>query len=289
MGTFVEVEVAASIASERNAAIAAAFNAVARVQRLMSFHDRESDVSRLNREAGTRPTRVDPWTFRVLEAAIEMHRRSLGIFDVAVAPLLQKTGLLPRDSDDSSARPAVQLPGAIELLADNVVFFRSADTVIDLGGIAKGFAVDRAVEAMRSFDIEGGLVNASGDLRAFGQGTHTIHVRDPRDPSRLICQIDIANQALASTGRRFDPFESALTNDSAIIDPATRKPPTGFEGVTIQAPSCMIADGLTKVVMIAGTDAGALLKQYGAGALLVSCEGEILVSSDWHHVVHLAA
>jgi thiamine biosynthesis lipoprotein len=265
LGTFVEIQADATSQLERDAAIEAAFEAVARVHRLMSFHDPESDVSRLNREARTRPTKVDPWTFQVLEAAVEMHRRSGGVFDVAVAPSLQA------------------------LLSDNAVSFRSADVMIDLGGIAKGFAVDRAVEAMRGLNVEGGLVNAGGDLRAFGQGSHTVHIRNPRDPRRTICQVDIADEALASTALRFDLFDSADTIGSAVIDPATRKQPAGFDGVTIRAGSCMIADALTKVVMIDGTGAEALLEHYGAGALLVSRDGEILISPDWHRAVHRAA
>jgi FAD:protein FMN transferase len=95
LGTFVEIEVAGAAKSDKNAAIDAAFDAISLVHRLMSFHEPESDVSRFNREARVRPTQVHAWTFQVLEAAIEMHRRSSGVFDVAVAPALQAMGLLP--------------------------------------------------------------------------------------------------------------------------------------------------------------------------------------------------
>ena len=95
LGTFVEIEVAGAGKSEMNAAIDAAFEAVASVHRLMSFHDPDSDVGRLNREARVRPVRVHAWTFRVLEAAVELHRRSNGIFDISVAAALQAMGLLP--------------------------------------------------------------------------------------------------------------------------------------------------------------------------------------------------
>ena len=95
LGTFVEIEVAGSAKSGVNAAIDAAFEAVASVHRLMSFHEPDSDVSRLNREASVRPVSVHAWTYRVLEAAVEMHRRSNGMFDIAVAPTLQAMGLLP--------------------------------------------------------------------------------------------------------------------------------------------------------------------------------------------------
>src|SRR6266700_958804 len=89
LGTFVEIEAAGAAGSTTDAAVSAAFEAVARVHRLMSFHEPASDISRLNREAGLRPTRVDNWTFEVLQAAVEMHRCSNGVFDVTTAPTLQ--------------------------------------------------------------------------------------------------------------------------------------------------------------------------------------------------------
>src|SRR5207237_9950879 len=107
LGTFVEIEAAGAAKSKMDAAIDAAFEAVAQVHRLMSFHQDDSDVSRLNREAWLRPVKVHAWTFRVLEAAVELHRRSNGIFDIAVAPTLQNMGLLPRlEGDPLVARQA---------------------------------------------------------------------------------------------------------------------------------------------------------------------------------------
>jgi thiamine biosynthesis lipoprotein len=289
LGTFVEIEVAGAEAQAMQSAANAAFQAVAEVHRLMSFHEPDSDVSRLNREAGVRPIPVHAWTFQVLEAAVEMHRRSRGIFDVTVTPALQAMGLLPRLNDDvpivTQARPF----DAIELLPGQSVRFRHADVRIDLGGIAKGFAVDRALEVLRGFDIPSGLVNAGGDLAAFGSAPQTIHIRDPRDPRRLICSVEVSAQALASSAPRFDPFQSADITASAIIDPATGKPAHTIAGATVRAPSCMVADALTKIVMISATDAIALLSHYQANALSVSTDGDVRITSDWHHAVYLAA
>lgn len=289
LGTFVEIEVSAAAGPSTDAAIDAAFDAVTRVHRLMSFHEHDSDVSRLNREAGDRPTRVHAWTFQVLEAALEMHRRSKGAFDVTVAPELQAMGLLPGPNGDRVIGAERGLDNAIELLGEQAVRLRSPDVTIDLGGIAKGFAVDRAVEVLRSFDIPGGLVNAGGDLRAFGQGPHTVHLRDPRDPLRLLARIELADQALASTALRFDLVDGASPGTSAIIDPATSNPTNVAIGATVCAPSCMIADALTKAVMISGTDAGDLLEHHRASALLISSDGDVQITSDWPQAVHLAA
>src|SRR5437660_7414174 len=95
LGTFVEIAASGAESTDLEAAVEAAFAAVARVHRLMSFHDPESDVSRLNREAKAGVVAVDPWTFEVLAIAQDLHRRSGGAFEIAVAPMLQDLGLLP--------------------------------------------------------------------------------------------------------------------------------------------------------------------------------------------------
>jgi thiamine biosynthesis lipoprotein len=289
LGTFVEIEIAGAARSEMEAAANAAFEAIANVHRLMSFHEVGSDVSRLNREAWLRPTKVDSWTYEVLEAAVELHRRSNGRFDIAVAPALQAIGLLPRSDDGFPTATTARSFDAIELLADQMVRFKHSDIRIDLGGIAKGFAVDRALEALRRFDIPAGLVNAGGDLAVFGPDPQMVHIRDPRDPGRVICSVEVRNEALASTARRVDPFQSAETTASAIIDPETGRSARTFDGTTVRAPTCMVADALTKIVMIAGTDSSELLEHHNASALLISTDGNVQITPDWHHAVHLAA
>jgi thiamine biosynthesis lipoprotein len=134
-----------------------------------------------------------------------------------------------------------------------------------------------------------GLVNAGGDLMAFGPDPHAVHVRDPRDPGRLMCAIDVREEALATSGGRFDPSRSCDTIGAAIIDPGTGEPASAIRGATVRAPSCLVADALTKVVMIAGERAAALLDQLCASALIVLADGGIRITRDWQNAVHLAA
>jgi thiamine biosynthesis lipoprotein len=289
LGTVVEIAVSGAVRPEMEAAVSAAFEAVAIVHRLMSFHEADSDVSRLNREACFQPTGVDAWTFEVLEAAVEMHRRSNGVFDIAVAPALQTIGLQPRSDEDSPISTVARSFDAIELSPEKTVWFRHPDIRIDLGGIAKGFAVDRALEALRHFNMPTGMVNAGGDLAVFGLDSQMIHIRHPRDPGRSICSVEVTDEALASTARRFDLFQSVETTASAIIDPGTHRPAHSIDGATVRAPNCMVADALTKIVMISGTDAIELLEHYNASALLISTDGDVHITPDWHHAVHLAA
>jgi len=137
-----------------------AFAAIEKVHRLMSFHDPVSDVTRMNRHASRRPVKVHPWTWRVLKSAQEFSRKSDGIFDITMAPQLVKLDFLPR--------PDMRLCSVGSwryiVLDDeyNVQFRRRM--IVDLGGIAKGFAVDRAVRALKNNAVTSGIVNAGGDL-----------------------------------------------------------------------------------------------------------------------------
>jgi thiamine biosynthesis lipoprotein len=278
LGTFVEISLADASHPDAEAAVEAAFAAVAKVHGLMSFHAPGSDVSRLNRGARARPLVVDPWTFEVLQAALDLSARSARAFDIAVAPLLQDLGLLPPDERPAATRSAAA-SAHIELLAGRRVRFHHPDLRIDLGGIAKGFAVDRAVDALRACDVRAGLVNAGGDLVAFGPRPHTVHVRDPRDPRRLLCALEVHEEALATSACR-DPLRPDATA-AAIVDPRTGERASAIIGATVRAPSCMLADALTKVVMVAPTDALALLDHFHANALIVLADGAVRVTDDW--------
>jgi FAD:protein FMN transferase len=95
LGTFVEIAVKGASAAAMEEAAEAAFAAIRTVHRLMSFHDESNDVSRLNQSGFETAVTVHPWTFQVLETALDLHRRSNGTFDIRIAPYLQKHGLLP--------------------------------------------------------------------------------------------------------------------------------------------------------------------------------------------------
>jgi thiamine biosynthesis lipoprotein len=282
LGTFVDIDVDDVDERYAEGAVEAAFAAVAEVHRLMSFHEADSDVSRLNRIASSEAVPVHPWTYEVMEMAADMNRRSAGAFDIGIAPTLQQLGQLPSD-EEAPLRSVTSVPmaEAVELLGDHRIRFTHASVKVDLGGIAKGYAVDRAIDALRSHGARSAIVNAGGDLAAFGPDARTIHIRDPRLPDRLICQVDVSNQALASTGRRFDPFRSATATDSAVIEPKTRTPASAVHGATVRAASCMIADALTKIVMIAGAEAAAPLDHYRASAIFISADGDVRATSDW--------
>jgi thiamine biosynthesis lipoprotein len=273
-----------------NAAIDAAFDAISAVHNLMSFHESESDVGRLNRLAWAQPVHVHAWTWQVLDMAADLHRRSAGAFDVTVASVLQDLGLLPRHHAERPSTATHKVTAAdIELLPGRRVRFKHRETRIDLGGIAKGFAVDCAMRVLHRHGMRRALINAGGDIAAFGPDPCGIDVRHPRDPSRAMCRISLRDTALASSGSYFDPFVSSEPVGSAVIDPRSRHVVQTVAGATVRAHSCMLADALTKVVMVAGRGAGQLLDDYGADAIIVYADGGMETTCGLQTAVRLAA
>jgi thiamine biosynthesis lipoprotein len=264
LGTLVEIRAAGPGGEVRlHAAIDAAFAAVERVQSLMSFHDPGSELSALNREAARRPLAVDARTYEVLAAALELSRRSQGAFDICVAPRLEEWGYLPAAAEPAAAGASWT---DIELLdARRVRFHRPLR--IDLGGIAKGYAVDRAVAALRAAGIESGLVNAGGDLRAFGAQPWSVVLRHPQSPAHSAHSLELRDEALATSANYFSRRHHGAGEVSPLLDPHSGRPWLGAASVSVRAPDCLHADALTKVVLFAAPEvAEQTLAHYDAQA-----------------------
>ncbi|HZV20921.1 MAG TPA: FAD:protein FMN transferase [Hyphomicrobiales bacterium] len=294
LGTFVEIFAAGLDETRLETAVETAFGSIEKVHRLMSFHERDSDVSKLNREAHIAPVKVHPWTFEVLQLSMQLHAASGGAFNIAVAPALHRLGFLPATGaheEISAAEIGCNVSDGVgfELLDGHRVRFQRRDIQIDLGGIAKGFAVDRAVETLKAVGAASGAVNAGGDIAVFGEKRQKIHLRDPRDPRALLSEVELSNRALASSGGRFDPFTCGTAGRSAIVEPRTGKAIEAVAGAAVIAPACVIADALTKPVMILGETSGALLRAYDARALIVCANGSVLHTPGWEGLRDLAA
>ncbi len=259
MGTLVHVSAAgARPAVERS--VDAAFASIDRIDRLMSFHDPQSELSRVNREAGHTPQTVSPWTWTVLRRALRIAEASDGLFDICVAPLLVRDGLLPGSADTSLHCGNWR---HIRLLPDCGVFFERP-MLLDLGGIAKGFAVDLAIHALRSGGCTQAVVNAGGDLRRFGHSSHPILLRRG---DGLVQVAELRCGAIATSAPHAIHAERLAQPLGNIFDPRTSRAWNGRGAVVVAAPSCVIADALTKVAALAGPACGPLLARFGARAL----------------------
>lgn len=252
LGTFVTIRAeGAADASEAvvAAAVEAAFVAIGRVERLMSFHRCNSDIGRLNRARAGAWLRVHRWTHHVLSEAQRLRSWSGGAFDCNVGAPLMRAGLLPgfargRPARGRSAEPAMLLG------RDRRVRLRTK-VALDLGGIAKGFAVDKAVEALQRCGIVNGLVNAGGDLRVFGSKPQPVWVRRPEDPASVQMMGMLANGAIATSAAYFvgtnRPGEAAT---SAIVRAASGRRVAMTHSVSVIARNGLLADALTKVAIL---------------------------------------
>jgi len=228
----------------------------------MSFHEPDSDVSRLNRASDGSAVRVDPHTFTVLAQAQRMAEASNGIFDVTVAPDLVAWGFLPRP-DSPEPDPAASWRD-IELMPPSTVRLRKP-LWIDLGGIAKGYAVDRAIAAMDlAADVQCS-VNAGGDLHVQGPAPERVLLRAPADGGQVPV-VELDNASLASSSGR----DSLRTIDNQQVGPhvngETHRSVGTHSFVSVVTQDCMIADALTKIVLALGPGADAILKAHNATA-----------------------
>jgi len=253
LGTLVEVR-----ADAAEAALDAAFAAVAQVQRLMSFHEAASDVRALARARAGERVRVHAHTAAVLRRAQRWARASGGAFDAGCGARAVAAGWLPAPAD--AAAPGV-LPFEDALLVEGREVTVRAPVWLDLGGIAKGYAVDRAVAALRRAGARAGSVNAGGDLRVFGAGEETVFVRSPFDAAQLWPVAALRDAACATSASG-----AVAVRGGAARVPAPRS-------VTVFAPTACAADALTKIVWQQGERARPLLRRARAHAFVVGADG----------------
>lgn len=252
-------------------AIERAFAAVADVQRRMSFHDPDSELSRLNRAAVHAPQVVSASTWRVLRASLALARASDGRFDPTIGGRLVASQHLPTPRDADAVDPDADWRD-VELGRDRRVRFRKP-LWLDLGGIAKGHAVDRAVVALRAAGMHGGVVNAGGDLRVFGDALEVVHVRDPADPTRARPLLHLRDGAAATSAAYFSMHEG----QSALVDTRHGGRLGHDVSATVCAPHALWADALTKIVLADAAAAEPLLRRLRAQAALLGLDGALQV------------
>lgn len=245
LGTYVEIsidEITEDYApSKANIAIDAAFSTIELVQQLMSFHNPLSELSIINSLAHTKTLQVHEWTYQVLATAIEIYHASNGLFNCGIGSKLLSSGMLPSYETEAFIRF-----GGLEdlVLLEPHQITSKKPLRLDLGGIAKGFAVDKAVETLKALGIFSGSVNAGGDLRVFGSSPKEIHVRSPANPNELIQIGFLENGSIASTSAYY------ITGISPIINPIEMKHVELMGSYSMLAPECIHADALTKVLAI---------------------------------------
>ncbi|MDP8229483.1 MAG: FAD:protein FMN transferase [Candidatus Gorgyraea atricola] len=219
MDTFCEI----SCYSQDKTAIKAAFAEIERVERLCSKFDKESELSKVNDLAGQEEVVVSEELLELISRSIYYSNLTQGAFDVTKEGKYRDIML---DKDKLSIR------------------FADSDIKIDLGGIAKGYAVDRATQVLRNHGIERALVNLGGNIFGLGSLPWRIGIRDPKDKSKIIHKLDIKDKAISTSANYERP--------SHIINPITGNPAKDIGSVTIVAPSAEQADALSTAAFVTG-------------------------------------
>ncbi len=274
LGTLVEISLAGRGEQDLHHAAAEAFAGVAHIHELMSLQSARSELSSLNSTPVGTAVRISRHTWKVLALAGEVSRLSDGAFDVTVGAAMMArdgaSGMRDRRTD------ALATYRDIELLDGSRVRFRRA-LAVDVGGIAKGYAVDHAVRILRHLGVPAGCVNAGGDLRAFGDDSVAVQVRHPDEPGIARAYVNLRNHALATSANY--ARDSAFTAAGVVLDPHAGKSAAAHgRSASVRAQSCAVADALAKCVLLLGANSAAALRHFQADGFLI--EGDAAFAID---------
>jgi thiamine biosynthesis lipoprotein len=265
MGTTATVRACGSSPTELRQATAAALDEVDRVDRLLSHYRRDSPLSRLNREAASGPLAVEPELFDLLDVCLRWSRDSDGAFDVTVGPLMKAWGFFRDDGRLPAGRQiqaALAVVGHQHVVLDGehgTVRFDRPGVELDLGGIGKGYAVDRVVELLRRRGVVSALVNLGGSS-VYGLGAPPgaeaweVGIEDPTDPGRKAESVALRDRALSVSGGYARSFEKDGVSYSHIMDPRTGRPVEGVLSVAVLSERATDGDALDNVLFVQGLE-----------------------------------
>ena len=288
MGTAITVELWADDDLSGHAAIDAVMAEMHRIDRAMSPHKADSELSCLNRLAATKPVRLSLEMFGLMERALAFSSLSGGAFDISYASVGQlydyRAGIAPGTAALAQARLAIGWRGLKLNRAARTLAFAHPGMRIDLGGFAKGHAVDNAVAILAELGIAHAFVSAGGDSRVIGDRRGrpwTIGVRHPRDAKTLVALLPLEDTAVSTSGDYERYFEAGGVRHHHIIDPSTGRSPVSIHSVTILAADGLTAEAMSKSLFVLGLERGMALieSQPGVDAIVVDARGQLHYST----------
>jgi thiamine biosynthesis lipoprotein len=285
MGTSIHVELWHENATQAERLIDAVMAEMRHVDRMMSPYIATSELYRINEHAAMSPQVVSKELFDLLGRSIAISELSGGVFDITYASV----GYLydyrerkkPSSEQIASLLPAINYRWIKLDEAQHSVFFTHANVRIDLGGIAKGHAVDRCIELLQRAGVQHALVSAGGDTRMLGDRRGRpwmVGIRHPRDRNRNAVMLPLENVAISTSGDYERFFEENGTRYHHILSPRTGRSAHVVQSVSIIGPSATMTDGLTKIIFIDGIGNGM--------PVIESVEGYDAIVIDNDHRVH---
>lgn len=293
LGTVVEITVVSREPVIADTAISSAFERIREIEAEMSARLSGNQVDTVSKHAGEGPVRVSGELLGLIKACHRYSALTHGAFDITIAPV---TRLWDFDSPTNRIPSSEEVRTALSLVGFEMIHLNCDEGTIsldrpgmglDLGGAAKGYAVDEAVKKLNESGITAGIVNAGGDLRAFGMkpdgSSWHIGIQDPRHRDRIIGSILLDNMALVTSG----DYERYIVHEGVryhhIIDPKTGWPARGCMSVSVASPWALDADILSTALFVLGPKEGMELLERlpGIDGMIVDAHGRVSVSSGW--------
>jgi len=254
-----------------------AFDEVDRIDRLMSHYKAESPLSRINREAAAHPVAVEAELFDFIAEAMRYNRESGGAFDITVGPLMKAWGFfrgegrMPSDEALASARRHVGSAHVVLNASDRTIAFDEPGVELDLGGIAKGYAVDRAVRVLQQRHVSAALVSSGGStIYGFGappgKAGWDVTIQDPVDARKTALTVTLKDRAVSVAGTSEKSFEFDGVTYSHIMDPRTGRPVQGMLTVAVLADTGTAGDAMDDALFVMGVERSRTYLETHAGA-----------------------
>ncbi|HYB50096.1 MAG TPA: FAD:protein FMN transferase [Burkholderiaceae bacterium] len=288
MGTAIRVELWSEDRSVAESAMRAVMDVMHHVDETMSPFKPESELSRINREAANHPVKVSQEMIDLLSRSLDFSRLSDGAFDITFASAGHlydyRQGIRPDERELAQACKAIGFKNLLVDTEKRAVRFARSGVRIDLGGFAKGYAVDQGAALLKSRGIRNAIVTAGGDSHILGDRRGrpwTIGVRDPRRPGELVAVIPLKDVAVSTSGDYERYFEEDGVRFHHVLDPRTGKSPSAVHSVTIIAPDGLTSEALSKTVFVMGVAKGMELidSQKDVDAIVVDAHGVLHYSS----------
>jgi thiamine biosynthesis lipoprotein len=298
MGTPVEIKARGADEAATQAAIDAAYDEIARLERLMSLGRAEGQLARINAEAGKAPVTVTPEVLEVIERAIGASRVTGGAFDIttqSVSSLWGFDGEHPRVPSKREIKEALRHVGYRHVRineAARTVFLDEPGVRVGLGGIAKGYAMDRAVAKLREHGVRSALVSAGGDMALLGMdGDHPwrVEIKDPGHPERTLGWFYASDTTVHTSGDHERFIMVGKKRYHCILNPKNGYPARGARSVTVVTPDGTLGDALSRGVFVVGPSRGLRLVESlrNVDAVIVDPGGKVVFSRGMAKRIHL--
>jgi thiamine biosynthesis lipoprotein len=301
MDTLCTITVVSTTKQAAGQAVEAGFKRIEELEKLLNYYDPESEISAINRASGRSPVKVSSDTLDIVQKAVEIAGKTGGAFDPTIGPLMKLWGFT-KEGGEFIIPPHGEMLDALKLVdyrkvrvdrSASAVFLEEEGMELDLGGIAKGYAADKALQVIQAQGIKAALVAIAGDIKGFGERPDhkpwRVGVQNPRpaenesDHKRddIFASLYLHNEAVSTSGDYQRFFITSGKRYHHILDPGTGFPASELISVSVVTPEGYLADALSTGIFILGREKGIkLLYSLGYSGIIVDRRKSIFITDN---------